>query len=137
MTCYNCGEKGHPAPHFPKGDKKSAAKSSKFNKKDDNDNSRSRKSSRNSDVMAKMKKYLKGQSRTFATLKYNLQEMEEEESYMSDSDESGSSFFQLHDLGSNMQHVLHNSSTRKYRGLDLTEVILLESQSTMDLFCKP
>ena len=87
--------------------------------------------------MAKMKKDLKSQSRTFATLKSKIQETEEEKSDMSDSDESGSYFFQRHYLGSNIQHVLHNSSTPKYRGLDLTKVILLDSHSTMDLFCNP
>ena len=85
--------------------------------------------------MAKMKKYLKSQSRKFATLDSKLQEMEEKKSDLSDSDESGSSFFQRHDLGSNIQHILHNSSTPKYRGLDLIKVILLDNQSTMDLFC--
>ena len=55
ITCYNCGEKGHPAPNVPKRDKKPTAKSSKSNKKDDDDNSRYRKSSRNSAVMANMK----------------------------------------------------------------------------------
>ena len=127
ITCYNFGEKGHPEPHYPKGYKEPAAKSSKSNKKDDDDNSRSRKSSRNSAVMANMKKYLNSQSCTFATLKSKLRYMEEEESDLSGSDESGSSFFQQHDLGSNIQHVLHNSSTPKYRGLDLTKVILLDN----------
>lgn len=135
ITCYNYGEKRYPAPHCPKGEKKPAAKSSKSKKKDDDDNSRSRKSSKNSAVMAKMKKDLKSQSRTFATFKSMLQDMEEEESDLSDLDESGVSFFQWHDLGSNIQHVLHNSSTPKYRVLDLTKVILLDSQSTMGLFC--
>ena len=60
--------------------------------------------------------------------------MEEEESDLSDSDESGSSFFQRHDLGSNIQHVLQNSYTPKYRDLDLTKVILLDIHSTMYLF---
>ena len=84
-----------------------------------------------------MKKDLKIQSHTFATLNSKLQDMEEEESYLSDSDESGSSFFQRHDSGPNIQHVLQNSSTPKYRGLDLTKVILLDIQSTIDLFCNP
>ena len=87
--------------------------------------------------MSKMKKYLKSQSRTFVTFKSKLQDIEEEESDLSDSDYSGSSFFQRHGLGSNIQHVLHNSSTPKYRGLDLTKVILLGSQSTMNLFFNP
>ena len=87
--------------------------------------------------MAKMKKYLKSQSCTFATLKSKLQGMEEEESDLSDSDESVSSFFQGHDFGYNIQNVLHNSSTPKYRGLDLTKVILLDNQSNMNLFCNP
>ena len=63
----------------------------------------------------------------FHLLKSKLQEMEEEDSDLSDSDESGSSFFQQHDLIPNIQHVLHNSFTPKYRGLDLTKVILLDS----------
>ena len=87
--------------------------------------------------MSKMKKYLKSQSRTFATFKSNLQYMEEEESDPSDSDERGISFFQQHGLGSNIQHVFHNNSTPKYKGLDLTKVILLGSQSTMNLFFNP
>ena len=87
--------------------------------------------------MAKMKKYLKSQRRKFATLDSKLQEMEEEESDLSDSDESDSSLFQRHDLGPNTKYVLHNSSTPKYRGLDLNKVILLDSQSTMDLLCNP
>ena len=87
--------------------------------------------------MAKMKKDLKIQSYRFVTLDWNLQEMKEEEPDLSDSDESGSSFFHRHDLVSNIQHALHNISTPKYRGLDLTKVILLDSQSTMDLFCNP
>ena len=87
--------------------------------------------------MSKMKKDLRSQSRTFTTLKSNLLDMEEEESDLSDSDESGSYFFQQHYFGSNIQHVLHNSSTPEYRGLDLAKVILLDSHSTMDLFCNP
>ena len=137
ITCYNCGEKWHPGPHFSKGDKNPAAKYFKSNNKENDDNSRSRKSSRNSAAMSKTKKYLKIQSCTFATLKSKLWDMEEEESDLSDSDESGSYLFQRHDLVPNIQHVLHISSTPKYRGLDLTKVILLDSQFTMDLFCNP
>ena len=59
ISSYNYGNKGHPSPHFPKGDKKPAVIYSKSKKKDDNDNSISRKSIRNSAVMAKMKKDLK------------------------------------------------------------------------------
>ena len=40
ITCYNCGEKGHPETHCPKGDKKPAAKYSESKNKDDDDNSR-------------------------------------------------------------------------------------------------
>ena len=87
--------------------------------------------------MAKMKKDLKNQSRTFTTLNSKIREVEEEESDLSYSYESGSSLFQRHDLGTKIQHVLHNSSIPKYRGLDLTKVILFDIQSTMDLFCNP
>ena len=83
------------------------------------------------------KKYLKSQSHTFSTLKSKLQEMEEEESDLSDSDDIVSSFFQRHDLWSNIQHALHNSSTLKYRGIYLTKAILLNSQSTINLFSNP
>ena len=40
ITCYNCGEKGHPETHYPKGYKKPTAKYSESKNKDDDDNSR-------------------------------------------------------------------------------------------------
>ena len=110
ITCYNCDEKGHPSTHCPKGDKNPADEYFKSKNKENDDNRRSSKSIRNSAAMSKMKKDLKNQSRTFSTLNSKLRDMEEEESDLSDSYESGSSFFQRHDLGSNIQHVLHNSS---------------------------
>ena len=137
INCNSCGEKGNPAPHCLKGDNNPASKYFKSKKKNNDNNSRSIKSSKNSAAMSKMKKDLKSQSHTFATLKSKLRDIEEEESDLSGSDESVSSFFQRRDLGSNIQHILHNSSTPKYWSLDLTKVILLNNQSTMDLFCNP
>jgi uncharacterized protein YodC (DUF2158 family) len=123
--CYNCGGKGHPSSHCPKDDaeddNKSQAKSVK-----------------------KLTKEMKSIKKAFT----QLQKTKEEDSDISDSDESEqASHFQFADGGFQFTQVenefepqiakLFKQTHGTKIKLDLREIILLDSQSTMDLICNP
>jgi hypothetical protein len=143
--CYNCNKHGHPSSHCPK--KKKNGKTS-GRKQSDDDASRSSKSSKAS--ITKMQKKMK---KSFATLQSKIDEMDEDSELSdSDSDDDGQSHFQFSEHKTtgvpshngivlqqtfkkrNAAIVLKQSNGKPTR-LDLRNVILVDSQSTMDLFC--
>ena len=148
-TCYNCKEKGHPAPLCPKKGSKTKAK------EDDDDKSKSSKSSKSSKTsLAKLQKDMKKTKKSFTTLQTQIEELEND-SDLTDSDEEESSHFQfdsnsawierVHEntgVQSTQQVFYNNKSTKKRKDtrksttrLNLRDVILLDNESTMDLFC--
>jgi hypothetical protein len=143
--CYNCNKQGHPSSHCP--EKKKKAKPFVV-KQNDDDTSRSSKSFKAS--ITKMHKKIK---KSFATLQSKIDEMDEDsELSSSDSDDDEQSHFQFSDNkitrmptenGIALQQtftkrntaVLLKQSDGKPSRLDLRNVILLDTQSTMDLIC--
>ena len=138
--CQNCKKLGHPAAECPKKKKKS----------DDDDKSvgsgktKSSKSSKSSkstkDALAelgKMKKQWKKQKKMFTTLETQLEEREDSDlSDSDDDDEEEQSHFQFaftqsYTMGDKLSQV-HSTLVGK---LDMRSVILLDNESTMDLFC--
>lgn len=81
--------------------------------------------------LQKMKKTLKKQRKSFATLEARLEE-DSDDSDITDSDQDGTehSHFQFSFV---TEHVHHNIFTGK--PIDMRNVILLDNESTMDLFC--
>jgi hypothetical protein len=132
-TCYRCDGKGHPASHCTL-DKKSDKKA------DDVDDAASTASSVN-----KLKKDFKKMSKAFTTMK--LEKLKESESDLSGSDADEDSHFQYDDafqfqftqLESEFEPRISSLLFKQAHGakvaLDLKQIILLDSQSTMDLFC--
>jgi hypothetical protein len=149
--CFRFHKKGHPSSH---------CRDSKNNDNDDKTvsckTSKARKTSKQSSKASKTSSINKAQKRpkrSFATLSTKIDELENESDlFDSDSDEEGDSHFQTGALMGYqmMQHettlrqsfekrnadVLFKLSGPKIK-LDLRNVILLNSQSTMDLFCNP
>jgi hypothetical protein len=126
--CYKCKKKGHPSLHRPNAD----------DKEDDKSRSSQAKS------VKKLARDLKSMKKAFT----QLQQMKESDSDISDSDASeGESHFQFEDNGFQFMQVenefkpqiaklfkqMHGTKIR----LNLREVILLDSQSTMDQICNP
>jgi hypothetical protein len=142
--CYNCNKQGHPSSHCPEKKKKAKPPVAKQN---DDDTSQSSKSSKAS--ITKMHKKIK---KSFATLQSKIDEMDEDsELSSSDSDDDEQSHFQFSgnkitrmptENGIALQQtfakrnaaVLLKQSDGKPSRLDLRNIILLDSQSTMDLF---
>jgi hypothetical protein len=130
--CYKCHKKGQPATHCPK---KSA--------KDDEDRSLA------ITVISvdKIKKDIKYMKKFFTTINTQLALLKEADSdiYDSEGDEEAS-YFQMdealqftqvdkgYEPGISMLFKQNHGSKIK---LDLREVILLDTQPTMDLFCNP
>jgi hypothetical protein len=128
--CYKCEKKGHPAHSCPKGQKGNSSK----------DDDKSVRSTANS--VKKLKEEIrgmkKGYKKAFITVNAQLEKLEEAAGE-SDLSESGSEadFFQCQFAQVKFEPTIvklfkQAQSTVK---IDLREVILLDSQSTMDLFC--
>jgi hypothetical protein len=132
--CYNCGKKGHPSNRCPK----------KKNADDDDKSSRTSKSSKSThNSIEKEQKKLK---KSFATLSSKIAELENESDISnSDSDDEEASHFQTNftfaqnlkrDFEQRNKDILFKKAGPKLN-LALRNIILLDSQSTMDLFCNP
>ena len=145
--CYNCGNKGHPANACPENEKEKEKGKGKGKADDD-------KSVATTASVKKLEKELKAMKKSFKTVHTQLQDLREDESDISDSDtESATSHFQFeHDAFQFAQveaefepriaklfKQMHGTKKKQTHGtktkLDLREVILLDSQSTLDLFC--
>ncbi len=140
--CYHCHKKGHPSNHCPK---------KKTNNNYDDDKSVSTKTSKSSKsskaTSTSINKVQKKLKKSFATLSSKIQEMENESDISdSDDDDDEQSHFQTDDYA--FHHAFHQDFEQrnidvlfKKRGpklnLALRNIILLDSQSTMDLFCNP
>jgi hypothetical protein len=151
--CYNCHKKGHPSSHCKESknndtdDKTVSSKTSKSSK-----SSKSSKTSKASKTNS-INKAQKRLKKSFATLSTKIDELENESDLSdSESDEEGDSHFQTGTLTGYqmMQHETTLQQTFEKRNadvlfklggsktkLDLRKVVLLDSQSTMDLFCNP
>ena len=139
--CYNCNKTGHPSNKCPLKKQK--------NDDDKSVSTRTSKSSK-SDKATDINKAQKKLKKSFATLTSKINEMENESDLSdSDDDDEEQSHFQT-DAMSNyaFHHAFHQDFEQrnidvlfKKRGpklnLALRNIILLDSQSTMDLFCNP
>ena len=127
-TCFECGEHGHPSSHCPK-------KKNSENKKDDDDKSKSSKSSKSSGSskeIKKMKKQVSSLQKTLTT----IEDGNDSDITESDDDENVHVTFEAEIAGVQLEkeHLFFNNKKRS-KGLDLTKAILLDNQSTVDLFC--
>ena len=126
---FNCKKKGHPSMRLPEAEKDANAASS---------------SSRYSQAksITKITKYFKKMKNDFT----QLQQLQESNSDLyDDDDEEENSHFQIADRGFQFTklnrefdpHITNIFNQAPYfnNNLDLREIILLDSQSTMDLFC--
>ena len=132
--CFNCGEKGHPASHCTK--------------KDNEDDAKTTVSAASAKQVKKLTKEIKGMKKAFTTVSTELQQIKEnqEASDISDSDSNeesshfqfgnqGFQFAQLDDqFEPRIRNLFKQAEPTKIQ-LNLREVILLDSQSTMDLIC--
>ena len=124
--CFKCHKKGHPSSHCTTNDEDAQSRASQASS------------------VKKLAKELKSIKKAFT----QLSQTREDASDISDSDPSeGESHFQLHDGEFQFTQVenefeppiaklfkqRHEASIK----LDLRQVILLDSQSTMDLICNP
>ena len=131
--CYNCNKKGHPSNQCPLKNQKNDDDKSVSTK-----TSKSSKSSKNTSITKAQKKLKK----SFATLSSKIQELENE-SDLSDSDDEDDeqSHFQMNyafhqDFEQRNIDILFKKRGPKLN-LALRNIVLLDSQSTMDLFCNP
>jgi hypothetical protein len=125
--CYKCHNKGHPATHCP-------------NKPSDDDD-RSTVSAASS--IKKLKKDLNSIKKSFTTVNNQLAQLKEADSDISELEGEEASYFQVDQALQFAQldkkfepriAKLFKQAASSIK-LDLKEVILLDSQSTMDLFC--
>ncbi|MGL5937017.1 MAG: hypothetical protein ACRCZI_15505, partial [Cetobacterium sp.] len=129
--CHKCDKLGHPASACKKKD--ADDKSTGSNK------SKSSKSSRSSAKQAlekvrKMQKEWKKQKKSFATLEAQLEEDANQSDLTDSDDEEGeTSHFQHHTFLT--KHAQIHNTMLDDRKLNMRQVILLDNESTMDLFC--
>jgi hypothetical protein len=134
-TCFKCNEKDHPESHCPE-----ANKTIKADKADKEDNAASTANSIN-----KLRKEIKKMSNALTTVSAKLEQLKEAESDLSGTyTEEEASHFQYDDafqftlLESKFEPTISKLFKQSHVvkiTLDLKQVILLDSPSTMDLFC--
>jgi hypothetical protein len=126
--CYKCHKKGHPATHRPK------------NPSDDDDRSTASADARS---VKKLKKDIKSIKKAFTTFNTQLAQLKEADTDIYESELEEVSHFQvdqalqLAQLDKKFEPIISKLFKQADYSikLDLKEVILLNSQSTMDLFC--
>jgi hypothetical protein len=133
--CYLCHKKGHPSTHCP----------NIANRRGSDKDEKSVASAASS--VSKLKKDFKSMEKAFTTVNTQLKELKEADSDISESDgdEEASHFqvddslqFQFAQVDQEFEPRIANLFKQNHVStmkLDLREVILLDSQSTMDLFC--
>lgn len=146
--CFNCHKIGHPANHCPENPDKQEddAKSVSSKTSKASHSSRSSKGSINK-LQRKLKKSFATLTTTQTALATKIDEMNEESSISSSEDEVKSSHFQMgwtltqtggiilkQDFERRNADILFKKSGSKLN-LDLRNIILLDNESTMDLFC--
>ena len=138
MTCYKCDQKGHPASHCKKS-----------KSKDDDDDKSIASTAKSVNKLQKELKSMKKKVNTVNTQLAQLKEADDSDLSDSDEDEEVSHFqmsknqFQFTQIESNFEPQIAKLFKQSHGGqkfgtkvkLDLKEVLLLDSQSTMDLFC--
>jgi hypothetical protein len=127
--CFKCDEKGHPSIHCP-------------NAEDDDEKSRSSQAK----SVKKLEREVKLMKKAFAQLKEAKEESDISDSEQSEGDEERESHFLHHDSPSfqfgQVETELEPQIAELFQQkhvptiqLDLRQVILLDSQSTIDLIC--
>jgi hypothetical protein len=128
-TCYKCEKKGHPANKCP-------------NKSNNDDDEKSVASAASS--FKKLKKDFKSMKKASTTVNTQLEKLKEADSglFGSEDDDEQSHFqmdaaIQFAQVDKEFEPAIANLFKRAGSSvkIDLREVILLDSQSTMDLFC--
>ena len=129
--CFNCNKKVHPSTSVPEA-KKGA------------DNTSSSSWSSQAKSVTKLTKDFNKMKKAFTQLQ-QLQESDSDLSNDYDDDEEQNSHFKIADSRFQFTHLnqefkphiskLFNQAPYFNKNLDLREIILLNSQSTMDLFC--
>jgi Reverse transcriptase (RNA-dependent DNA polymerase) len=124
-TCHQCGKKGHPKYACKKDADEDKSVSSKATKA-------SAKSKKEALATVKeVNKYLKKQRKTFATLEARLEE--EANSDITESDDEEAEQEQAHfQFAFHTRHIFHSM---KLQDINMKDVILLDNESTTDLFC--
>jgi hypothetical protein len=125
--CYKCHKKGHPATHYPK--------------KPSDDNDRSTASTASS--VKKLNKDIKSIKKAFTTVNTQRAQLKEADSDISELEGEEASHFQVDQAlkFAQLDKKFEPRITKLFKQtgslikLDLKEVILLDSHSTMDLFC--
>ena len=138
-TCFKCGKKGHPAYVHDKKGKNN-------NEEDDDDKS-------TAESVKQLAKSMKNMNKRLTTINTQLGDLQSDNaSSVSASDEEGSLNVQYAELGSEqfqfaqvesprfepaIERLFKQSASSRPKDLDLRKVLLIDSQSTVDLFCDP
>ena len=145
-TCFTCGKKGHGAHSCPKQKGKESQKEEKDNQSPTGSKRSTTGSSNKNKEISKLKKHV-------ALMQKTLSSLEEEDSDMTESEEedvhltlnvadkatnniNDATLEELARVTMDAEHLFLNQPRMKARsGLNLRQVILLDTQSTVNLFC--
>ena len=132
--CFKCGKKGHPASSH---------------KKDDEDNQDDDDAKSTASSVKQLSKDVKKMSKKMDTMHAQISSVQEELDVSDLEEESGSQHVQFASFQRELQfmqvtraqfepkiqRLFKQSAKDRPRGLNLREVLLIDSQSTIDLFC--